>query len=813
MADRAFDTRNSLRPHRLRAMMTQEELALKSGVGTRTIRDIESGKVRPQPKTLRLLARALGLEADDRARLAGASDLIAVVPRELPMALAAFTGREGQLDALFAAVDDGAAVITVHGMAGVGKTSLAVRVAHALAPRYPDGQLFVDLHGFTHSTGPRPSIESVLTRVLRSLGLSDRPLPADIDELTARYRSAIADRRILLVLDNAASAEQVDALLPGTPGSLILATSRRDLSSLTGAYSVPLEPPPVREAAAMLSAAVAGRVTEAEAVAVAERCGRLPLALGLAAARLRSRPLWRVEDLLKRLVDEGRLFEEFDLGHRGVAGALHASYLELDTDHRRMLRRLGLVPGDDLDVHAAAALCEVSEERAAPMLESLVDVHLAETRSPGRYRLHDLVRLFAAKVAAVEETESDLDDAVLRLNRVYLHFAYRAAARATPNVPRFIAGETAYDSGLPGFADRDSALSWFRTERGNLESAVAAAERTGRLELAWHLATAFSGFFMYDLDLGAQATVNEIALTSARRLGDAWKEAYALGDAGRQLGLEGRHRDGIRYLEQAVALKRDLGETGDAALTFANIGVLHRRSGRFAEALTVYETALTLVEETAAAPAVSAIVSINMVAPLVRLGRLDDAELRLAEAEALLRPDDDHDRTRIEVFRGVLLRERGDLAGAESMHTTCLAACLRESVPAGITATLCELGEDLLRLDRRAEAVERFGQAVGWAEERADRSLERAARNGLGRALTASGRPEEAIGHLEQAAALAESHEDTYELARAHHGLADAHRLRGDTDAERRYLRRAARGYAACDVPEAAAVTERLDRF
>jgi tetratricopeptide (TPR) repeat protein len=195
---------------------------------------------------------------------------------------------------------------------------------------------------------------------------------------------------------------------------------------------------------------------------------------------------------------------------------------------------------------------------------------------------------------------------------------------------------------------------------------------------------------------------------------------------------------------------------------------------------------------------------------LLQLGRLTEGEQRLAEAEGGFEADDDHHHTRIAVFRGVLLRKRGDLARAASTHTACLAACRRESTPNGMTATLIELGEDLLLMDRHAEAVDRLDQAVSWAEELADRSLERVAQNGLGRALTASRRIEEAISHHEQAAALAESHEDAYELARAHHGLADAQRLQGNTAAERQHLHHAARGYAACGVPEAAEVTERL---
>ncbi|THV42055.1 ATP-binding protein [Glycomyces buryatensis] len=811
MPDRGSATHISLRPLRVQAMMTQEELAFKSGVGTRTIRDIETGRVRPQPRTLRLLAEALDLDEADLALLTGAPDATTSVPRELPRALVGFTGRERHLDELLAAVEDGAALVAVHGMAGVGKTSLAVWAAHELAPRFPDGQLFMDLRGFTHPAGPRPRPESVLTRVLRNFGVSEQAIPIDMDELTARYRSAIADRRVLLMFDNAASAEQVEALLPGTPDSLVLVTSRRDLSALAGAHSVPLEPPPICEAVAMLNAAVADRITEEEATAVAERCGRLPLAMGLAAARLRSRPLWQAEDLLVRLADEDRLLDELDMGHRGVAAALRASYLELDPEHRRLLRRLGLVPGDEIDVHAAAALCDVGEEQASAMLESLVDVHLAETRSPGRYRLHDLVRLFAARVAGMDEAEADLNEALLRLVGVYLHFTYQAAARVHPNKRRFTEGATAHDIGLPGFAGQPDALSWFLDERSNLEAAVAAAEGAGGLEQAWHLATAFNAFFVHDPDVGPHATVNQIALDIARRTGDRRKEAFTLGDAGRQLLAAGRHREAIAYLELSVALKRDLGEFGDAALTLANIGVLYRRSGRFTEAVEVHESALAQAEA-AADVAAAALIRTNMVVPLLRLGRFAEAERCLAAAERRLDVGDDHNRNRIEVFRGVLVREHGDPEAAVAMHTACLGAYQGKDVTADVTATLIELGEDLLRLDRGGEAATHLERAVEYAVTLTDPSLERSARNGLGLARALSGGVEEAIAHLERAAALAESHEDAYELARAHHGLADAHGLLGDAALERKHLLSAAAAYDACGVPEAAVVAARLDR-
>ncbi|WP_335991267.1 ATP-binding protein [Glycomyces sp. MUSA5-2] len=799
MPDRTTAARIDLRRLRLRAVLTQEELALKAGVGVRTIRDIESGRTRPQSRTLRLLVEALGADAEP----------VAATPRELPRPLAGFAGRELPLESLLAAVDGGAEVVAVHGTAGVGKTSLAVRAAHALADRYPDGQLFVDLHGFSDAEGLRPALESVLTRVIRSLDPACRARPEELDELTATYRSTLAGRRVLLLLDNASGAEQVERLLPGTPDSLVIATSRRDLSALLSAHAVPLGPPPLHEAVAMLDAAAGGRVTADEAAAIAERCGRLPLAMGLAAARLRSRPQWKAGDLLDRLADEDRLLDEIDTGHRGVAAALHASYHELDPDHRLLLRRLGLNPGDDVDVHTAAALSGIDADRTSGMLEALVDVHLAETRSAGRYRLHDLVRRFAARLADREEPRAERRAALLRLVRVDLHFAYLAAARLHPNKRRYSDGAAAHGLGLPGFEDQAEALAWFQTERAGLAAAVAAAAAAGFDEEAWHLATAFNAFFVHDSDIGPHAAVNRTAAEIARRTGDRRKEAYTLGDTGRQLLAKGRNREAIDRLERSVRLKRELGDDADAALTLANIGVLHRRSGRFAESVAVHEAALGLAEAADDAAA-AALIRTNMVVPLLRLGRFEEARRRLDAAEARLDAGDDHNRVRIEAFRGVLARELGDPARAAAIHTAALEAYGGEGDTADVTDTLIELGEDLLRLGRPAEAAERLDRAVAHAVKLVDPSLERAARNDLGRALTACGRSAEAAAQHERAAALAESHEDAYELARARHGLARAHRAEGDDDTARRRLREALQGFTTCGVPEAAAVREEL---
>ncbi|MEV0646354.1 tetratricopeptide repeat protein [Phytomonospora sp. NPDC050363] len=796
-----------LRVLRLAAGLSQEELAAKAGVGTRTIRDIETGRATPQPRTLRLLIEALELGDADRETLMRSTARPTIVPRELPPPLAGFAGREAQLAAMRTAVTEGARVIAVHGMAGVGKTSLAVEFAHEIGDGYTDAQLFVDLHGFTTSVAPRPSTRSVLTRVLRALGVPDQAVPTGSGELLARYRSILADRRVLLVFDNIAGAAALQELLPASPGSLVIATSRRELSTLPGAFAVALEPASRTEAAAMLRAALPGHTQPGEDTAIAERCGRLPLAIGLAAARLRSRPKWTAADLLVRLSNEERLLDALDIGYRGVTAALRASYLELGAEQRLVFRSLGLAPGDDLDRTAATALSGLPEDTVDGLLESLVDVHLIETRSFGRYRLHDLVRLFAERLVALENSEADRGKALLRLLAAYRQHAYQAAAELWPGKRIFTSGAEEFDIGLAALSGKQEALDWYRAELGNLTAAVAVAEKAGEFERAWELAVAVNAFSAYDRDLDAQAEVNGVALAIAERLRDPFKKGHTLADRGALMIAAGRYPEAVTCLEQSVAFKREAGDHVDTARTLGNLGLLHKLTGRFERSLEQYEAALALIG-TQRGPVVGP-VHINIAIVLFKLGRVDEAARRLHEAQSLIEPDDTYTSARIRVYQGVVARERGDLAAAVGIHTDCLEFCLREGIPVGIVSAMTMLGEDLLCAGRHDEAVARLREALDIARTSV-RDTERDVRNHLGEALTAAGEPEAAIQQHERAARLAESQGDRYELARAHRGLAVAHRRLADVEAERRHLRRAADGYTECGVPEAVDVLGRL---
>ncbi|MBO0870495.1 MAG: winged helix-turn-helix domain-containing protein, partial [Micromonosporaceae bacterium] len=368
----------------------------------------------------------------------------APVPRQLPPAASHFTGRATQLAWLTALAHPadtqtaaGTVVISaIDGMAGIGKTTLAVHAAHQIADGYPDGQLFLDLHGYTHGVTPTEPGEA-LDRMLRLLGVAGEQIPTDLDERVGLYRSRLAGRRVLIVLDNAATEAQVLPLLPGAPGCLVLVTSRRRLSGLEHTHSLSLDTLPPHDAVALLrdtagEARLAGQPADLAAELV-ELCGRLPLAIRIAAARLRSHPAWDLAHLVHRLRDQQHRLTELATGQRSVTAALDLSYQDLDTDLRHAYRLLGLHPGPDIDPYAAAALLDTTLAEADRTLEQLLDAHLLQEPIPSRYRFHDLTRAHAAHTATRDEPEDSARSALDRLLDHYRHTASLAMDTAYPH--------------------------------------------------------------------------------------------------------------------------------------------------------------------------------------------------------------------------------------------------------------------------------------------------------------------------------------------------------------------------------------------
>ncbi|MFC7615136.1 ATP-binding protein [Actinokineospora soli] len=366
----------------------------------------------------RLLADSLGVDPGDELRAAHERILRADAdaarpapeptrprrrPSTLPFDIPDFAGRAAEVDRLLGTTTARGAVVTIDGMAGVGKSATAVRVAHRLAERYPDAQVFVDLHGFTPSREPVPPA-AALDTLLRSVGVPAGEIPAELDHRVAAWRAEMAGRRAVVVLDNAIDAAQVRPLIPGAPGCVVIVTSRKRLPTLEGAVALSLDVLPADDARALVEGVVGPAPGERAALdELAELCGRLPLALRIVAARLRHRPQWTVADLVDRLRSEQQRLEELRVDDHDLAAAFALSYRHLDTDQQRVFRLLGVHQGADIDAHAAAALTGLPLRRAADLLDELVDHHLLEQRTRGRFGFHDLLREHAHTLLSDED--------------------------------------------------------------------------------------------------------------------------------------------------------------------------------------------------------------------------------------------------------------------------------------------------------------------------------------------------------------------------------------------------------------------------
>jgi tetratricopeptide (TPR) repeat protein/DNA-binding XRE family transcriptional regulator len=515
-----------------------EELASLAGLSVRAISEIERGRTRrPHPSTMRRISGVLGFEqmAQDRSTAAAGAaasgggedrDHVAAGAQaggarfQLPTATRLFAGRSHEVAELLAvaAASEAAgcvALAAVDGMAGIGKSALAIHAAHQLKDRYRDGQLFLDLHA--HSAGwDAMSPTDALERLLRSLDVSPQAIPPDLEARAALYRSRIAGTRTLILLDNAADAAQIRPLLPGEGGCLVLVTSRTRLPGLDDAHTLTLDLLAADQAATLLRR-VAGpqRIGADEADAVGELvelCGRLPLALRIAGARLRHRPALQVRDLLAQLRDAADRLEHLRDADRDLTAVFATSYTRLPADEQRLFRLLGLVPGDDVDASAAANLAGLGDTRTAErLLESLVDHSLLLQHRPGRYRLHDLLRAYA-RTLAEQHAPEERDTALARLLDYYQHTARCAQALVT-QTPRLPVDGPAPQP-APALADRAGAWAWLRTERPNLLAAFghgATHDRRRAVQLADAMATLLSADGPWREAITVHTTAAELA--------------------------------------------------------------------------------------------------------------------------------------------------------------------------------------------------------------------------------------------------------------------------------------------------------------
>ncbi|MEU6536837.1 BTAD domain-containing putative transcriptional regulator [Streptomyces sp. NPDC047000] len=533
----------------------------------------------------------------------------AVRPAQLLTDLATFTGRRTELADAAALLPDTVPELPpattviglISGMAGVGKTTLALHWAHRIAHRFPDGSLYVNLRGHDPS-GARTRPAEVIETFLAALGVAPQAVPEGLDARTALYRGVLADRRVLIVLDNAGDTDQVVPLLPATPGCLVIVTSRSRLSGLVarhGARPLTLGPLTAEESLELLALRLGGARVDAEPEAartIVGLCARLPLALSVVAARAALHDGFRLADIAAELrADHGSL-DAFTGGDPGtdIRAVFSWSYQALSPQAAVLFRRLALHPGPDVTAAAAAALADVPPRRVRSLLTELTGASLLIERLPGRFVFHDLLHAYATELTQAEDSASVRRQALLRLHDHFLLGAHHAALVLDPFRETIPLPPDTADATPPRFEDRAQATAWLRTERYVLRAAVGHAAANGFDTHAWRTAAALDVYFNrlgYWHDL---LEINSAALASARTLGSVTGQAYALCGLGVAHSQFDHAAQARQYLEDALELFRSAGHESGRARVHRALAYLCNRTDRHPAALDHYAEAVGL---------------------------------------------------------------------------------------------------------------------------------------------------------------------------------------------------------------------------
>ena len=597
----------------------------------------------PGPGLRRLHAAVLRRDPGiDPPTTAGGAAVLAsgVVPAQFPAPPRHFFGREGDLAVLDAA-GAGTAVVTVEGTAGVGKTALVLRWAAAARNQFTDGQLFVNLRGFS-AEAPLPPAD-VLAQLLQALGVAAAEVPADTGAAAAKFRAAVAGRRMLILLDNAAGAEQVRPLLPAGPRCVVVVTSRSRLTDLptTGEVCrITLGPLPPADAIGLLRAFLGieriGRGPGA-ATALSRACGYLPLALRIAAANLADDPGRSIASYLREAAATGlAAWSVEDDPHAAVRLAFDLSYAKLAPPAARMFRLSSLVPGPTVPVAAAAALTGETVDEARSLVRVLADAHLLEAHQPGRYAMHDLIALHARERLAADEPAAHREAALARLFGWYLgafHAAHALLAphrRTVPVVPPDPPGPAAFP------ATRDAALAFLDVERPGLVALIRSAVAAGLDEPAWQLAYLLGPFFQLRGDGPDSLEIYRTGLGAAQRVGGLAARAALHNSAGIAYATANRLPEADEHLSRAVALFRAGGHADAEAGALINLGRLQFEQHRLPESRAAYERAVRLRENNGDTRRLGAVLN-NLGGTLAAMGETGPAERCLRRALAMHR--------------------------------------------------------------------------------------------------------------------------------------------------------------------------------
>ncbi|HEV2779960.1 MAG TPA: tetratricopeptide repeat protein [Actinophytocola sp.] len=708
----------------------------------------------PSRQVSRALLRVLRQEVP--AAAGGAADR-RPAPAQLPAAAGTFVGRGAELRRLDGLLGGGSnAIGAIVGPGGVGKTTLAVRWAQRVAGRFPDGQLHVDLCGYSGAAPIRPL--EALTGFLRALSVPAGDLPTRLDEAAALFRSTVAGRRMLVLLDNALDAAQVRPLLPGAPTCLVLVTSRDrmdGLVALDGAVPVRLDVLQAPDALRLLQETLGAQRILGERAAVAgivDACAGLPLALRIVAAHLIARPglslaryagQLREPDRLTRLAVEGD-------PHAAVAATFAHSYQWLEPGARRMFRLVGLIPGADLTPAAAAVLAGCSPDEAARLLSRLAASHLLTEPDADRYSCHDLLRAYAAELAEREDAEAERAAALARLSDWYLATADAAARTLFPQALRLPLPPSTVDA-----LRLDDAVDWLDRERGNLVATALHAAGHGRGQVTWLLADTLRMYLFRWRHTADGLRLAEAARDAARLAGDLGGHAAAeLGLATARTALAEVPR-ALEHCERAVELSRRAGWTDGEVGALANLAILHTELGDLDAATRCLERCRAINQRLGNVARAGAALN-NLGTVHLHAGRLADAVTCHREALRLYRELGDPSYEHITLHNlGIALRELGEIDEAAELFERKLATIRASGEQHGEAGALAELAQIAIERSRFDDAHGLAETALRVAERTGDRLNETAARIRLAETCRRSRRLDEASEHARRALELA----------------------------------------------------------
>ncbi|WP_328328478.1 tetratricopeptide repeat protein [Kribbella sp. NBC_00382] len=707
--------------YRRAAGLTQEKLAQKAGVSLAAIGALERGVRRyPRRETVDALAYAMDLTSDERAAFTAAATrrqkriqpettaaTAPLVPRQLPLPDASFTGRAADLDVLHTALTSGTrvAILAITGMGGVGKTTLAVKAAHSAIEEYPDGQAYLDLHGY--DIGAAVSPLEALNYLLRAFGLSGPDVPVQVDEAAARLRTLLAGRRALIVLDNARDAAQVQSLLPGTGRSAVIITSRHELSGMPTAQIVRLGLLSSSEGLDLLRTTVGATRVDHEpqaAQSIVEACGLLPLALKISAGRLAARPQWPLAHLAGLLQDERRRLDQLQDHELGVRASFDVSIDDLAAGASAREQRaagafalFGVPDGPDLTVEVAARLLDCDEHAALDALEDLCNLHLVESMAPRRYRLHDLLRMYARERAQASVSPTQQAAVITRILDLYASAAWQSIELGFPRsgrLPWYRAQPPLV--GGPAYADMSSALSWLDGQRPHLLALASQGARTDgvpvvsvlRLVIGLHTFYAMRGHWLDCL---------RIFRTALEVVNDPRAEAHIRSDLG--LVLCDLARSGAGDPDDSIAelqRSRDLFEATDdlvgEALALANLSHVLDLNGDYQQAIDAGERALSLYRKLDDAPG-ETIAHINLGNSQGKLGRAAAQRSSYDEAIAIsTHHDAQHHLAAALLCSGVAYQQAGDLLSSTAHLHQAVTKFKSLNDQISLAETLDELG-------------------------------------------------------------------------------------------------------------------------